>query len=169
MQQLKSIISLLLITCVCSCTTTDNDNQSRYKQSSSGLKYRILAEGQGKKAGENAMVVFHLVGSLTDGRQFLNSIENGRAIQVRVKDVDIAGVKEALSRMKKAAKWQLIVPSRLAYGTKGLPEIKGRSGRGAPPGARGERRFDSDTGYAGVPPDTTVYFYVHLIDIVWSK
>ena len=84
----------------------------------SGLQYRVITEGTGKTPTENDTVIVHYRGTLLDGTEFDSSYRRGEPATFRVKGV-IPGWSEALQLMKEGAKWQLFIPSRLAYGERG--------------------------------------------------
>ena len=72
-------------------------------------------------------MVTHYRGTVIDGRQFDSSYDRGTPATFPVKGV-IKGWTEALQLMKVGAKWQLFVPSELAYGaTKRSEEIQPNS------------------------------------------
>jgi UDP-GlcNAc:undecaprenyl-phosphate/decaprenyl-phosphate GlcNAc-1-phosphate transferase len=85
----------------------------------SGLQYKILKAGDGKRATEADSVVCHYKGTLIDGTEFDSSYRNGQPATQEVKKV-IAGWKEALQLMPVGSKWQLVVPPELAYKMRGV-------------------------------------------------
>ncbi len=81
----------------------------------SGLQYKIIKEGTGAKPGPTDKVKTHYHGTLIDGTVFDSSVERGEPISFPVNGV-IAGWTEALQLMGVGSKWQLYIPSNLAYG-----------------------------------------------------
>ena len=92
----------------------------------SGLQYKILTKGTGKIPGSNDTVVCHYRGSFIDGTEFDSSYKSGKPAEFGVLQV-IKGWTEALQMMPVGSKWQLIIPSELAYGERGRPNIPGGS------------------------------------------
>ena len=86
---------------------------------SSGLQYKILKAGNGKKPTENDGVTCRYRGTLLDGTEFDSSESLGYPVTFNVKDSVIAGWSEALKLMPAGSKWQIFVPSHLGYGEKG--------------------------------------------------
>ncbi len=86
----------------------------------SGLQYKVLEEGTGRKPTAKDRVKIHYRGTLIDGKEFDNSHSRGEPTEVAVGGV-IKGWTEALQLMKEGAKWQLFVPPALAYGSPGRP------------------------------------------------
>jgi FKBP-type peptidyl-prolyl cis-trans isomerase len=84
----------------------------------SGLQYRILKAGVGKKPTVNDTVVCNYKGSLIDGTEFDSSYKRGMPETFAVSEV-IKGWTEALLLMPVGSKWQLFVPATLAYGEDG--------------------------------------------------
>jgi FKBP-type peptidyl-prolyl cis-trans isomerase FklB len=84
----------------------------------SGLQYRILREGQGRKPAESDTVVCSYRGTLIDGTEFDSSNGTGKPVTFQMKAV-IKGWREALKLMPIGSKWQLFVPPKLAYGQQG--------------------------------------------------
>lgn len=84
----------------------------------SGLQYKIIKPGTGisPKAEDNVKV--HYRGYFLDGAEFENSYTQERPAVFPLKRV-IPGWTEALQLMKEGAKWELFVPSDLAYGERG--------------------------------------------------
>jgi FKBP-type peptidyl-prolyl cis-trans isomerase FklB len=88
----------------------------------SGLQYKILKAGTGEKATLDDTVVCNYKGTLINGTEFDASEKHGGPATFPVKGV-IAGWTEALQLMPAGSKWQLFVPSNLAYGTRGPGDI----------------------------------------------
>lgn len=84
----------------------------------SGLQYKIIEEGTGRKPRVTDTVTVNYRGTLIDGKEFDSSYKRGKPATFRVDGV-IAGWTEALQLMKTGAKWQLFIPHELAYGEKG--------------------------------------------------
>jgi FKBP-type peptidyl-prolyl cis-trans isomerase FklB len=87
----------------------------------SGLQYKVLKSGKGKVSPKSTdKVVTHYHGTLIDGTVFDSSVQRGEAVSFPVNAV-IKGWTEALQKMKVGDKWQLVIPSNLAYGEQGAP------------------------------------------------
>ena len=84
----------------------------------SGLQYKILTEGTGEKPKPGDTVVCHYRGTLLDGTEFDSSYKRNAPETFAVQGV-IKGWTEALQLMPVGSKWQLFVPSSLAYGERG--------------------------------------------------
>lgn len=96
----------------------DNKTKPDIVELPSGLQYKILREGSGKMPTAKDTVEVNYRGTLIDGTEFDSSYKRGKSISFRVTGV-IKGWTEALQLMKEGAKWQLFIPSELAYGTRG--------------------------------------------------
>jgi FKBP-type peptidyl-prolyl cis-trans isomerase len=86
----------------------------------SGLQYKILTAGTGPKPGQDDIVVCNYRGTLVDGTEFDSSYKRGEPIKIPVGQV-IKGWTEAIQLMPVGSKWQLFIPSELAYGERGAP------------------------------------------------
>jgi FKBP-type peptidyl-prolyl cis-trans isomerase FklB len=84
----------------------------------SGLQYKVIEPGQGAKPTADSMVKVHYKGTLVDGAEFDSSYRRGQPASFPVGGV-IPGWTEALLLMQEGAKWQLFIPSELAYGERG--------------------------------------------------
>ena len=104
----------------------------------SGLQYKPLVAGDGEKPSKNNKVKVHYRGTLIDGTVFDSSYERGEPIVFPVTGV-IAGWVEGLQLMQVGSKFELTIPSNLAYGA---------SGSGA-----------------AIGPDATLIFEVELLAI----
>jgi FKBP-type peptidyl-prolyl cis-trans isomerase FklB len=108
----------------------------------SGLQYKVLKEGTGPKPSATDSVVCDYRGTLIDGKEFDSSFKRGQPATFPVDKV-IKGWTEALQLMPVGSKWQLFVPSDLAYG---------------------ERSPSPDIG-----PNATLIFEVDLLSIQQKK
>lgn len=88
----------------------------------SGLQYKVLTEGKGPQPSGADVVKVHYTGSLISGEVFDSSVERGEPVTFPLNGV-IAGWTEALQLMPTGSKWQLFIPSELAYGTNGNRSI----------------------------------------------
>jgi FKBP-type peptidyl-prolyl cis-trans isomerase FklB len=84
----------------------------------SGLQYRIISDGNGKKPSASSTVSVHYRGTLIDGKEFDSSVKRGQPATFQVNGV-IRGWTEALQLMKEGSKWELFIPPALAYGESG--------------------------------------------------
>src|SRR5579862_982562 len=89
-----------------------------------GLQYKILTAGQGKKPLESDTVMCNYKGTFVDGTEFDSSAQAGKPVPFEVKNV-IPGFKEVLQLMPVGSKWQVVVPSNLAYGERGAGGVIG--------------------------------------------
>ena len=84
----------------------------------SGLQYKILTPGTGAKPTLTDSVVCNYKGTLLDNTEFDSSYKRGQPATFPVGQV-IKGWTEALQLMPVGSKWQLFIPSDLAYGPRG--------------------------------------------------
>jgi len=84
----------------------------------SGLQYKVLEEGQGASPSATDIATVHYRGTLIDGTEFDSSYSRNQPAEFAVNRV-IRGWTEALQLMKPGAKWQVFIPSDLAYGANG--------------------------------------------------
>jgi len=84
----------------------------------SGLQYKVLQEGTGPKPAPTDTVVCNYRGTLLDNTEFDSSYKRGQPATFPVTGV-IKGWTEALQLMPVGSKWQLFIPSALAYGEHG--------------------------------------------------
>ena len=106
----------------------------------SGLQYRILKSADGRKPAAGDTVIAHYRGTLLDGTEFDSSHKRKKPATVALPRA-IPGWREALQLMPVGSKWQLFIPSNLAFG--------------AQPGRR----------HPGIAPNATLVFEVELISI----
>ncbi len=111
-----------------------------YDETPSGLRYKILQNGDGKQATKGAMVSVHYKGQLLDGTVFDSSYKRKQPIDfaIGVGQV-IAGWDEGIQLLKVGDKARLVIPSDLAYGSQGAGGV--------------------------IPPNATLIFDVELMDV----
>jgi FKBP-type peptidyl-prolyl cis-trans isomerase FklB len=107
-----------------------------------GLQYKILNAGTGPKPVASDSVVCNYRGTLINGTEFDSSYKKGQPVTFPVSGV-IKGWTEALQLMPVGSKWQLFIPSSLAYGERGAG--------------------------ADIGPDATLIFEVELLSIQEKK
>ena len=105
----------------------------------SGLQYKVIQEGNGKKPTAKDTVMCHYEGFLIDGTVFDSSVQRGEPATFGLQQV-IAGWTEGLQLMQEGAKYRFFIPYRLAYG-------EGGAG-------------------ASIPPFATLIFDVELIQVI---
>lgn len=125
-----ALLSLTLMACSGGTVTTP-----------SGLKYEVLASGNGQSAQAGDTAVVHYTGWLVDGTKFDSSVDRGTPFEFGVGQGGvIEGWDEAVALMKVGDKWKLTIPPGLAYGQRSV---------------------------AGglIPPNSTLVFEVELLDL----
>lgn len=90
----------------------------------SGLQYQTLVAGNGAKPAKSDRVKVHYKGTLIDGTVFDSSYDRGEPIVFPVTGV-IAGWIEGLQLMNVGSKYELVIPSNLAYGANGSGPVIG--------------------------------------------
>jgi FKBP-type peptidyl-prolyl cis-trans isomerase len=115
-----------------------NKTEKDVKITKSGLQYKVVTEGKGDSPKDTSKVKVHYRGTLIDGKEFDSSYKRNAPAEFEVNGV-IPGWSEALKLMKPGAKWELAIPSELAYGSRGTP---------------------------GIPPNAVLKFTVELLEVV---
>ncbi|MEP0355504.1 FKBP-type peptidyl-prolyl cis-trans isomerase [Paraglaciecola sp.] len=116
----------------------DNAKKEGVVVTESGLQYKEVISGDGPMPTSEQTVVVHYKGTLIDGTQFDSSYDRGTPAEFPVTGV-IQGWVEALQLMNVGDKFELTIPSELAYGQRGSGQTIG--------------------------PDATLLFDVELIEI----
>jgi FKBP-type peptidyl-prolyl cis-trans isomerase FklB len=83
----------------------------------SGLQYKVIEPGKGRKPTLSDSVIVHYRGKRIDGNEFGSSY-GGEPESFLVKDV-IPGMQEALQLMPEGARWELYIPPNLAFKRRG--------------------------------------------------
>ena len=97
-----------------------NAKKEGVKTLPSGLQYKVIKAGTGKSPKAADTVTVHYTGTLTDGTKFDSSEDRGQPASFQVNQV-IPGWTEALQKMKVGDRWQIVIPSNLAYGERPRP------------------------------------------------
>jgi FKBP-type peptidyl-prolyl cis-trans isomerase FklB len=87
------------------------------------LQYKVITEGNGEIPKSNDTVSVNYKGTLINGKEFDSSYKRGQPAKFMVNRV-IKGWTAALEAMKVGSKWDLYIPSTLAYGDMGNPSIE---------------------------------------------
>ena len=105
----------------------------------SGLQYKVLTEGTGKKPKATDKVKCHYAGTLLNGVQFDSSYDRGEPAVFGLNQV-IAGWTEGVQLMSEGSKYEFYIPYNLAYGEHGAP--------------------------GAIPPYATLKFVVELLEVL---
>ena len=84
----------------------------------SGLQYKVIRSGAGKQPAATDSITAHYHGTLLNGMVFDSSYDRNQPATFNVNQV-IKGWQEILQLMHEGDKWQVFIPSELAYGEKG--------------------------------------------------
>ena len=102
----------------------ENKKKEGVKTLPSGLQYKVIRAGTGKKPTATDTVTTHYRGTLINGIEFDSSYKREKPATFQVSGV-IPGWTEALQLMEEGAKWQLFIPPNLAYGERGAGQVVG--------------------------------------------
>lgn len=93
----------------------ENAKDPDVKVTESGLQYRVVKEGNGKRPADTSGVRVHYEGKLADGTVFDSSFDSEKPVEFNV-DGLIPGMTEGLKLMSEGAEYILYIPSELGYG-----------------------------------------------------
>jgi len=102
----------------------ENASAEGVKTTKSGLQYKVLSQGTGPKPTLNDTVKVNYEGKLLDGTVFDSSYKRGQPVTFPLGSV-IKGWQEGLQLMPVGSKYRLFVPSKLAYGERGVGKVIG--------------------------------------------
>ncbi|MUP37264.1 FKBP-type peptidyl-prolyl cis-trans isomerase [Labilibaculum euxinus] len=97
----------------------ENKSKEGIVVTASGLQYRIINEGDGAKPLATDKVSVHYKGTTIDGKEFDSSYKRNEPATFAANRV-IKGWTEALQLMPVGSKWELFIPSNLAYGPRAM-------------------------------------------------
>jgi len=92
------------------------------QKSEGGTLYTILEQGSGPSVGTGTAMVQYR-GKLIDGTEFDSSFMKGDDPVAFTSGQVIPGLGEVLEMMKVGDKWEIVIPSELAYGEQGIPGV----------------------------------------------
>jgi FKBP-type peptidyl-prolyl cis-trans isomerase FklB len=119
----------------------NNAKQTGVIMRPSGLQYRILQNGYGKRPSARDSVTVYYKGTLINGTVF-DSTEAGLPATFQTNHL-IPGWTEALQLMREGDHWQLVIPAELAYGSRGAGNV--------------------------IPPNQTLVFDLQLVTVTPAK
>lgn len=96
----------------------ENKGKAGVTTLATGLQYRVIREGNGVKPTASDMVEVHYRGRRIDGTEFDSSYSRGEPASFPVEGV-IQGWQQVLQLMPVGSKWEVVIPSDLAYGEAG--------------------------------------------------
>jgi len=103
----------------------ENKKKEGVRTLPSGLQYKVMKAGAGKKPKADDTVTVNYRGTLINGTEFDSSYKRGQPATFSVSGGIIPGWTEALQLMEEGATWQIFIPSNLAYGERGTSGIIG--------------------------------------------
>lgn len=116
----------------------ENGKKENVRSTASGLQYVVEKEGDGAQPSASDEVTVHYTGKLLNGTVFDSSVNRGEPATFPLNRV-IPGWTEGVQLMKEGAKYTFFIPSDLAYGAGGVPNV--------------------------IPPHSTLIFEVELIKV----
>lgn len=138
MKKLATLLIAVLAFSTFSAAQDSTETEIPWQVSFSGMKYRVLKEGDGKEAYNNRRVTVHYKGWLQNGTVFDSSGAKGFSFVLGHGQV-IKGWDEGVRMMSEGSVYQFIIPPELAYGKDGYPGL--------------------------IPPNATLIFEVELIKV----
>jgi FKBP-type peptidyl-prolyl cis-trans isomerase FklB len=98
-----------------------NKKKDGVQVTASGLQYKVITEGTGKTPIGHDKVKCHYKGTLINGDKFDSSYDRGQPAEFSLQGM-IPGFTEGLQLMKEGGKYELVIPSELAYGPQGASQ-----------------------------------------------
>lgn len=95
---------------------------SQYQSTPSGLRYKVIKEGEGNHPAATDVVLVNYEGKLVDGTVFDSSFQRGEPISFPLNAV-IPGWTEGLQLMTPGSVYEFVIPYNLAYGEMGRPPV----------------------------------------------
>ena len=145
----KLILALISL-CLFSICTIKADAQTKRRRTPrsapaaittpSGLTYLITKKGTGPQLKAGHTVVLNYTGTLTNGVKFDSSHDRGEPLEFKLgAGRVIKGYDEGLAKLRVGDHAILVIPGKLAYGPKGVPNV--------------------------IPPDATLIFIIEVVDV----
>lgn len=117
----------------------ENKTKDGVQVTESGLQYKVINKGSGKKPGATSKVKVHYEGKFINGQKFDSSYDRKEAIEFGLNQV-IPGWTEGLQLMSEGSKYELYIPYQLGYGESGAANT--------------------------IPPFSTLVFTVELLEVL---
>lgn len=102
---------------------SQNMKKEGVQVTASGLQYRVIKQGTGKRPQLKDRYEIDYQAKLMNGRSFDFSNGMPRPLKVVLSRCPIAGLTEGLLMMPEGSTYELVVPSKLAYGKEGHKSI----------------------------------------------
>jgi FKBP-type peptidyl-prolyl cis-trans isomerase FklB len=131
----------------------------------SGVQYEVLRAGAGRSPQIGDRVAVNYQGTLASGVVFDTTHEDGGPMRVRIDEIVVPGLREALLLMKEGDQWRVVVPPSMGFGTSGNNLLRKRdliyeielvsveaSQVEAAPGASAQTTAPATGGEAALPP-----------------
>ena len=118
-------------------SNTEMEDRPAFKSTASGLKYRIIREGKGRKPNANSTVTCHYKGWLDNGKEFDSSY--GKSAASFPLGGVVKGWAEGLQLIQEGGMIELEIPPTLGYGPRGQPPV--------------------------IPPNATLHFDIELLKV----
>lgn len=116
----------------------DENAPKKFKKTASGLKYRILRKGEGRKAVRFDGMTMHFQGWLDDGTIFTSTYAAKKPFRV-MWGGGLKGWAEGINLVKQGGMIELVIPPELGYGEKGQE--------------------------GAVPPNATLHYLVEMLEV----
>lgn len=145
----KLIVTLLCL-CLFSIYTVQAEAQTKRRRTPrrssaaittpSGLTYLITKKGTGRQLKSGDTVILNYTGTLTDGLKFDSSHDRKEPLVFKLGAGQvIKGWDEGVAKLRVGDHAILVIPGKLAYGSKGIPDV--------------------------IPPDSTLIFIIEVVDV----
>jgi len=144
------LVFVLFAVCLFSIYTSKVDAQSKRRRAPrtsqaaittpSGLTYLITKKGTGRQLKAGDTVILNYTGTLTNGLKFDSSYDRNQPLTFKLgAGKVIKGYDEGLAKLHVGDQAILVIPGKLAYGPKGVPDV--------------------------IPPDATLIFVIEVVDV----
>lgn len=100
----------------------ENKNKEGVNETPSGLQFKVLKLGTGKKPVATSKVKVHYKGTLLDGTVFDDSYSRGNPMEFELDKV-IRGFQEGLMLMPEGSKFVFYIPPQIGYGDRQVGRI----------------------------------------------
>lgn len=92
-----------------------NAERSEVQVTASGVQYEVLRSGNGAQPSSSDTVMVNYQGSLSNGTVFDSTYRKGKAMPLKVSDIVVPGLKEAIMLMHEGDKWRVVIPPKLGF------------------------------------------------------